>query len=270
MTDSPSVDTAHEAATGTQETVDAGVSLTYPNYEDLKSWNLIARIKPLLDTGVLFINNETGMIEQNARMSYNTPWIFRKGDPDRNCNLWHKVMFQGFDIIPRGCLKCWKVVVGPRTLKELFQLMYLQARQPYISKCGIEKREYVNRDYGGYYYNNSKEEGLEKLDIVREAVHSQISPDIKVVLKRYCSEFEIKLGPSEDYEPTSEDLEWEKLVEAAFNFPKSDINQPDFVKAHVHQSWIEDAWKRREPGVEEFNNGEPIVPMLTTYERDGT
>ncbi|NIS52984.1 MAG: hypothetical protein GWN94_18065, partial [Phycisphaerae bacterium] len=69
-------------------------------------------------------------------------------------------------------------------------------------KCGWEDRDWVHGNYGGYFYCNSKEVGLQRLETVRNAVRKNVDygDKIDIFLKRYCTEFELKWGDSAKYE----------------------------------------------------------------------
>jgi hypothetical protein len=171
------------------------------------TYDLFSRpgVQKLLRSGY-HIDPETGKITTILRSkAHDVPWVYTRSDPRLNCTLWTEVHFKALDIFPEPCLNCWKVVVRPRTFKELIMLLEIQKEHTTrFCKCGIELRDYVHGNYGGYFYNHGMTEGLDCLDDVRGLVAEHISPDVPVVLKRYCTEFELKFGPSNEVEQTLE------------------------------------------------------------------
>lgn len=199
-------------------------------------------------------------------------WIYVNPSPELKCRVF-TVIVEKFNFIPSPCLGCWKVVVAPRTLHELMELLQFQREftkghmyKDRFCKCGIEDRNWVPRNYGGYFYTSSLEEGLERYEQVREGV-DDINFEIPVTLKRYCTEFEIKLGPSDKYEWAEGTERLEKYI-----FDSLDLTtlvdtplQPDFQVAHNLAEWIKFAWSRGDPTAEAFNDGQPLYTPAVTY-----
>ena len=235
------------------------------NFKDLKSWDLIEAIKPLLDRGQFFLSSETGKITLSPRLSYISPWVYARHDPERHCNLWHQVLFNGLGVIPGECCECYKVVVRPRTLIELFQLHLLQLELGLASKCGVEARPTVHGNYGGYFYCNGLAHGQETYERVRSAVDEAVSPDVPIILKRFCTEFELEHGSSRAFERTENDREWERIVQDIFDLPQTLVGQPHVVQVHTFTLWIRVAYERGDHTALLFNNGEHIYSPVETY-----
>ena len=102
-------------------------------------------------------------------------------------------MFNDFGVVSRYCFDCYKVVISPRSVVELFKLLlaYEKMVLPHDNtrKCMIESRDYCSGNYKGYIYNRGKDEGKEVLKIVRDVIDESISPDVPVTFKRGCSEY---------------------------------------------------------------------------------
>ena len=105
----------------------------------------------------------------------------------------HMAVFNRFGVIPEYCFDCYKVLIEPRTVAELFRLL-LVFEKPILPKdntrkCMVERRDYCAGAYKGFVYCRGLEEGHEARELLRQAVADHISPDIPVTLKRGCSEF---------------------------------------------------------------------------------
>ncbi len=252
-------------------------------------FDLIGKLKTLLNKGGYVLRPEDGKIVIAIPSKvYDGPWIYTRPDPDKNCALWHRVLFNLVEVFPTKCLDCWKVVVRPKTVKQLIALLEVQETlYPGFCKCGIEVRKYVHGNYGGYFYNSSKEEGLESYRIVRALVDEHLSTGVDVTLKRYCTEFELKFGPSNEIEatlergffindegktvtvPTRDEIDiWEGIVENAFDLHSEQSPQPGIVKMHVVKGWFERAYEIGDKTCLEFSNGEAFFTKPITYHEE--
>lgn len=246
--------------------------------EEIVSGDLIApMVKAGKIPGTYIIDGATGkIVDSPIRFPLvDPPWIYTNNDWNRNCG-WLRDLFEAYHFIPRKCMNCWKVVVIPRTFKELMELYRIQAamakQNPYCwSKCGLELRDQATRKYGGYFYNNSKAEGLNKLDQVRAAVYKYISPDVPVFLKRSCSEFEWEFGDTPNWDTTIKQPWWEPLEDAINEISAvtpAGYHQPEIIKRHVIATWITYAEGIGDKTVRDMNNGKGLYTEYSKYERE--
>lgn len=237
------------------------------DYSVLSEKDVISAMLPFFQNGQYFLRDD-GKIDSDYRVGHNSPWIFVKRSPNRECLIWHKIYFGVFNMLPSFCRQCWKVVVRPKTLKQLFQLLELQKRMDRPCKCGIENRKTVHGLYGGYFYNDSIEEGFDCFDEVKAAVHEEISPDVSVILKRGCTEFELYFGPSNKWsEPTEDELRNEQMLDGVFVRNMFSHVQPEHLRARIMQEWIHFAYQWGDATSLDFNNGKPLFRPVVTYER---
>lgn len=230
------------------------------DYMNLTEKDIIEPVRPLLERG-LFRFTTAGKIESDQQMVSETPWVHVRQCTWRNCSLWHQVWFGHYNIIPSGCQECWKVVIRPRTLAELFQVHDLLCALDLPSKCGIEKRYSVHGLYGGYMYNDSKEEGLSCLENIRKML-----PDgVEAFLKRACTEFEHKFGDSSKWGVTPEQLALEKRLDDLFIDTRKKGDQGKELKNHVMANWIRFAYANGDQTAKEFSS-KPLYPPYVTYE----
>lgn len=105
----------------------------------------------------------------------------------------HMSVFNKFNIIPKYCFTCYKVLIEPRTVVELFKLMVvlekLDLPNDNTRKCIVETREQVSGTYKGFIYCRGLEEGEEILKMIQKVISKEISKKIPVTLKRGCSEY---------------------------------------------------------------------------------
>lgn len=199
-------------------------------------------------------------------VSVNSPWQHVNHLHTKRCVMDNGIKFNVLKYIPPRCQECWKVVVTPRTLKELFLLIEVEKDLDRASKAGIEMRWYTDKFYGGYFYNNSLDEGRERYEEVRKAVSEHISPDVPIILKRACTEYELTLGPSAAWHMT--DAQWkmdEEFDAIVDHLPPVVKGQTKFVIHSIHSNWIEWAWKHKDPTVKEYIGDLPLYPPAMTY-----
>lgn len=204
--------------------------------------------------------------------SFKTPWHYINPIPHAHCRWYHDIA-NLFGFVPDRCLNCWKVVVRPQTLQQLFSLQSLMIEMvekdpECYCKCGIERREWVYGNYGGYFYTTSKEAVQERYKQVRKLVDEKISPKVPVVPKRYCSEFERAFGPTDQYKRTAEDEHWQRMINEGCHMVDYEDKQPDVAVRKVMREWIKRAWDVGDPTVYIYTDGQPLVRPVVAYYPD--
>lgn len=239
-------------------------------YLKLNKIDFISKYKRLLEDKGYKLRIEDGkFVPRNIASAYDVPWVYTKTDPKSRCDIFHNVFHQIDKHIHSYCRECYKVVVRPQNLVQLFDLYEVQRRLDVPCKCGIERRESVYGLYGGYFYNRGLEQGLERLKEVRKLVDENLSPSTLVFLKRYCTEFEVgpdALGDSDKTpDVTNEEREWEMSVMSLF--PRVGVSTPqsDTQIAHVMNAWIHWAYANGDETYKEFTNGSPLFKPYVTY-----
>ncbi len=236
--------------------------------------DFIAKLEPLFKLG-WYIRETDGKIALRpgfGGIDHDTNWIHTNPDPQRPCQ-WYQLIHAHCNFIPKRCLSCWKVVARPTSLRELLMLYQVQeilrVENPKCwCKCGWEEREWVDGHYGGYFYCNSEEVGLERLETVRKAVADYIGSHIDVFLKRYCTEFELKWGDSKDYQRSRESEIMETAVIESSDVKKLGGEQPPYLKGHIMAKWIIKANGTPDPTVQFYNNGKPLYTPVRRYEKE--
>ena len=109
-------------------------------------------------------------------------------------------------------------------------------------RSGAERRNYTQRKWGAYFYCRGVEEGRERYKAVREWVDENLGKDVKVFLKRACTEFEQHMGDSDKWEKIPYQDEIEAQAKEVINFDPVVIAQSDAVQHNVWDMW--DAWDK--------------------------
>ena len=244
---------------------------TKTSRENLYQWlmerDVIGKLKPILEKYGYVIRID-GKWTKGHVIGWNTPWIHQHQDHASECELWHKLFFNVFNKVPTYCQNCWKVVVFIPTLKNLFDLYELQKELEHPCKCGVEYRFTDERRYGGYFYNWGQEEGQKCYQKIRKAVDKKISPDIKVILKCACSEFEIACGPPDEWKADEEQLRIEKMLKEWVVLPNERFHQFSYIKIYTMLRWIHHAVHIGDLTYKEFTDGNPLVKQMKTYHEE--
>ena len=105
----------------------------------------------------------------------------------------YTALFSDFDVIPEYCFDCYKIVIAPRNVIELFKLLLIFERieLPHNNsrKCMIDQRKYSSAIYKGFVYCRGLEEANNLCKVMQEAVADGISADVPIKLQRGCSEY---------------------------------------------------------------------------------
>jgi len=233
-----------------------------------EKWDVVGKLEQFFNGGNITMRDDYRIVIKNPTPTKNTPWIYTRHS-DRKCFLYHHIMFPVWKMIHSRCMECWKVVVAPRTVVELIKLYYLQTELQVSSKCGTEgDRPNSDKLYGGYFYNNSLEEGERCYQYVRAAVDERISPDVPVILKRACTEFEQELGPSTEWTVTPEQLELEAILDEVTMFDLVQHHQSNHMRMHLIKKWIHKAYQWADKSYLELTGGCPLFKPLVTYHQD--
>jgi len=257
-------------------------------YDIMAGTDIIEMLHDLFNTFNYKLRDEDGKIDGSLSQAIDTPWVHVKpavrsdGRPF-DCYRWHKIMFNMISLksgqpwVPSECHQCWKVVVRPQTVEQLFEVERMMCEMNRPSKCGLELRDRVFGHYGGYWYNESLEEGRECYQAAYDEMKKrpllatlldEVDDDGRtkwLLLKRGCTEFEHACGDSAKWAITPE----QKTIEALVNYyvVGDDMirEQPEHLKRHVRKRWIEYAFENADPTVFKFTNGKPLYPAYRTY-----
>ena len=235
-------------------------------YEEFSRVDLIRPVKHHFDSGTFKFGYENTITLQKAT-SVHSPWKIHKQAPDRKCNLWHDIYFNKYNHMAKGCLDCWKIVVKPQTLKELVQISNLQKTLDMPSKCGIDRRDYTDCLYSGYWYcplSGGLEEARELYKTIKKEVRKQVH-GIDIFLKRGCTEMELRRGPSDTWKFSEGDQQYEQLLDSVLR-EECEISegQSELLKVHIFTEWVRWAFKNGDKTWKEFCSV-PLARPVVTY-----
>jgi len=236
-------------------------------YLELTRFDLIGKCMPLFQAG-WYMDASDNRIKAMPGQDLNAPWVQVRQNPAKPCLFFHQVQAGCLGYIPTPCLNCYKVVARPRTVVDLFKVLEVQENRllEYFCKCGVETRPTVKYPYGAYWYFNSAADGLINHRIVKVELHRDVDPDMEVVLKRGCTEFEQRFGPSDKWQPCPDEAIWQTLIDQYFDVGNWTFLQPAAVKLFVKRRWIEmAAYQVKDPTYLALTGGAPFHFEPVTY-----
>ena len=142
---------------------------------------------------IKLFNQSTSIIEKyNLKTETQSRQIFRKNSINLNCER-HMKIFNKFNIIPKFCFSCYKVLVEPRSILELIKLFVVFDQIKFVKnnirKCMIEMRPEISGFYKGYIFCSSVEEAYQIADYLEIYIKENIGSGLHAVVKRGCSEY---------------------------------------------------------------------------------
>jgi hypothetical protein len=210
---------------------------------------------------------EDGTLEITGNPKVGVSWMYVDNGPPLGCGFLMYFMFHhayAEAAVPSGCRACYKVKVIPRTLRELVAAWEIAKDVKCRSKWGTDvNNPYSQNIYAGYFYVAGLDAARALFKVVRQAFSddSKLGPDIAMMIKRGCSEYEAKLGPSDRYAFTPEMAELEAYLKTRFRERRAEY-QPSLVAAH----WIETAFRLGDDTYLDFTGGKRLRRKTMAYD----
>jgi hypothetical protein len=213
------------------------------------------------------IQHEDGMLELAGKRRMVDDFMLVRNAPSLGCRFLMRFLFErayAEGSVPYGCSACYKVKVLPRTLRELVAAWQIGKRMECLSKWGIDLENPYSQDvYAGYFYVSSLDMARATFRVVREAIDDdpKLGPDVAMVIKRGCSEYEAKLGPSDRYEFAPELAELEAYLRSRFR-----DGEPREQTILPLARWIDVAFRIGDDTYLDFTGGKRLRPKTLTYD----
>lgn len=168
--------------------------------------------------------------------------------------------------VPWSCRNCFKVKVRLESFRQL-QAAYAIAKtlDAPAAKCGPTVDMATSADrYSMFVYLNGLDAARQMRAKVRAAAdaHPQLGPDVQVIIKRGCTEFEIACGPSDRWTFPEGLAELEERLYATFAAPAS----PRPPKAASLACWIATAFRIGDETYLDATGGRRLYPAVVTYD----
>ena len=159
----------------------------------------------------------------------------------------HILVFNKYNIIPKYCFNCFKIVIEVKTVVDLFKLIILFEKKDDLGlfhdntrKCMVDPKVKIPKTYKGYIYSRDIKEAKILQEKVKKIIFDNISEKNSVSLKRGCTSFSL-VHPK---------------------FAQIDKNGKPVMKYSVE-------WKKYDILAYKNNFGAPFEPPPDTYNHSG-
>lgn len=239
-----------------------------PQPQPFEQIDIYGSLQPMVDGGAWFWRADVPKLDRRqAAHEPRTPWVYHHPDFGADCHFQNEVLFKRFGLMPSYCMECYKVLIVPNTVDQLFKLCDVQTQLRGLpSKCGLEVRDETDRNYGGYHYNRGLDMGRECYGLMRQLVDKHVGTHVRVALKRACTEFERRFGQSDKWpEITDEQIAFEQRVYDMIVPPPKIIEQPPDLVKHIKNNWVKFAHARGDMSYLNYTNGVPLYEPYVLY-----
>jgi len=224
------------------------------------------RLMILVDTGQVKRRRD-GRVDLNLEMPVRVPWIYVK-KRQAKCTMYNEIYREYFDFIPEFCMfHCWKTVVKPSKVADLFRLYQIMRALDMPSKCGLETRV-LQGGFRGFFYADDLETARQQYSTVKPILEEELKYPFELFIKRACTEMEDDFGASHLWEPK---LEWkarERYLERIIVFPVDlDADQADWHRRFIMREWIRRTCKTDDT-YKEIVDADLVVPT-SCYQDEG-
>jgi len=229
-------------------------------------------LRAAIEAGTL-VENDDGTLELAADPHFRpVRWMrvqntSKHEPPAPDSHFLSQVMFEqayARSAVPYGCRECYKVKAVPRTLRQLVAAWGIAKHIQCRSKWGIDLDNPYSQDvYAGYFYTTGLDRARALFKVVREAfdADAKLGPHVPLTIKRGCSEFEAKLGPSDQYTFAPELEELETYLRSKFRKRRGRDNL-NIALAY----WIDVAYRIGDDTYLDFTGGKRLRPKMVTYD----
>jgi len=243
-------------------------------YELLKELDLITPVSNAIRAEKILIDKTRSKLVYKTTKESEMPWVLIRKDPSRDCNRWLGIYFNYYRIIPSKCFGCMKIVFRPNNLEECFAVEEVQQDMGMYSKYGMEQREFCPHLYGAFWYvpmgaNLARAQQLH--GEVKKALETKLNREVKLILKRACTEMELGYGDSTTWGdfPPQDQVRYEHLLDSTYEaYDEKQAQQTPMEQATIRRRMIEYAWKNGDETYKLFTNSKPLFPASHDYSND--
>ncbi len=145
---------------------------------------------------ILFYKKCKEIVDKNFKdFDFHLSQIWRSNTINLGCNR-HFEIFNKFKVIPEYCFGCFKVQIELKSIIDLIKLYFifdkLNLSKNNSRKCMIELRENATGTYKGLIYCSGIDEANLIYEQLSRILNKKIKREIKVGVKRGCTEFGIE------------------------------------------------------------------------------
>jgi hypothetical protein len=196
----------------------------------------------------------------------------KTGGTARPCTFLNDFLFDqayGQGAVPLGCRDCYKIKATPSSLRALMAMKSIAEATPHATKSGQEIDNPTNQNlYGTYVYFRGLDQARKAYKGLRQNVdqHEHLGPDVAMTIKRGCSNYERRCGPSDQYafDPRLEAVEAYLAQRFTLNRPPRTVSK-EKASAMSMLKLIKTAYRIGDETYKDFTGGEPLYEPLVSY-----
>ena len=185
---------------------------------------------------------------------------------ERLCAFLNGFMFQyvyAEAAVPFGCQNCYKVKVVSDTMRQLMAVKEISESIPCTAKSGAEMNSGLTQHlYGTYFYNWGLDKARELYKAVRARVdaHPKLGPKVRMLIKRGCTNYERKCGPSDKYtfDPKLKDIE-DYLAPKFADSPAPSLGRKAYDRMRIFEM-MQAAYRIGDDTYKDFNERPKPIP----------
>jgi hypothetical protein len=171
--------------------------------------------------------------------------------------------------VPFGCQNCYKVKVVSDTMRQLMAVKEISESIPCTAKSGAEMNSGLSQHlYGTYFYNWGLDKARELYKAVRARVdaHPKLGPTVRMLIKRGCTNYERKCGPSDKYtfDPKLKNIE-DYLAPKFVDSPAPPLGRKAYDRMRIFEM-MQAAYRIGDDTYKDFNGGRSLYPPIVTYD----
>jgi hypothetical protein len=198
-------------------------------------------------------------------------YIRHRGDFAQPCVFLNRFMFEHVyaeGMVPFGCRDCFKVKVVTENLRQTMAVREVAETVSATSKSGVEVYNPQNQTlYGSYFYTLGLDRARALYKELRAKInqHGKLGSSIKMLIKRGCTNYEYKCGPSDRYtfDPRQEEIERHFFARFA-----ADVRQG--MRKSIRDGmqileWVQIAYRIGDNTYKDLTGGKDLYPPIVTY-----
>lgn len=247
---------------------------------ELAGLSIEARLEQAIARGDILCSEDGSL--RLASVHKSGSYLGKFEGPQPPCIFLNFFLFQQIyteSAVPFGCQHCYKIKIVTKTMRELMAVKEIAEASGRSTKSGTEVDNARNQDlYGTYLYFHGLEEARNAFQHIRRSIdrHPNLGPRITMRIKRGCTNYEQKCGPSDQYkfDPRLELAEAYLFRRFVTNRPAREPALPTERKnEQKHAKWllkmIAAAYRIGDETYKDFTGGKPVFPPLVDYSVDG-
>jgi len=213
---------------------------------------------------VLVDNREPGTVRLDG-------YISRRGDFPQPCFFLNRFMFRHVyaeGAVPFGCRDCFKVKVVTENLRQMMAVNEIAQSVAAGFKSGMEVDNPENQTlYGSYFYLLGLDRARALYRDLRAKInrHNKLGSGVRMLIKRGCTNYERKCGPSDRYtfDPRQEEIE--RHFFARFAGDVRGGMRKSIRDGMQILEWVKTAYRIGDDTYKDFTGGKDLYPPVVTY-----